>query len=84
MRSGHRRQLQLRKRTRLHVSLGVGESGGSAGRTADETEQVGALLVGTALLHGVALSTLGLEDLGSLSLRHDEEREEKRREETKE
>jgi len=52
--------------TRLRVSLGVGVACDSSRWTANQTEQIGTLLVAFTLLDGVALGALGLEDLGSL------------------
>jgi hypothetical protein len=51
----------------LLVGIGVGVALGRAGLAAEETVQVGADLVGTTSLDGVALSTAGLEQLGALS-----------------
>ena len=48
------------------VGGGEGEASGGASGTADQAVQVGALLVGAALLDSVALRALGLEDLGTL------------------
>lgn len=53
--------------TSLLVGVGVGVSLGLTGLTAKETVQVGADLVGTASLDGVALSATGLEELGTLA-----------------
>ena len=50
----------------LLVGGGVGVSLGLAGLAAEEAVEVGSLLVGAALLDGVALRALGLEDLRSL------------------
>ena len=50
----------------LLVGGGVGVSLGLAGLAAEEAVEVGPLLVSAALLDGVALRALGLEDLGSL------------------
>lgn len=50
------------------VLVGVGEAvaGGGARLAAEEAVQVGADLVATVLLDGVALSTTGLEEVGTL------------------
>ena len=48
------------------VGLGVGEAFLGAGVAAEEAVEVRDLLVGAALLHGVALRALGLEGLGTL------------------
>lgn len=55
--------------TGLLVGIGVGVTLGGTGLTAEETVQVGADLVGTTGLGGVALSATGLEIrlLGSVS-----------------
>ena len=50
----------------LLVGGGVGVSLGLSGLAAEEAVEVGPLLVGAALLDGVALRALGLEDLGPL------------------
>lgn len=47
--------------TGLLVGIGVGVTLGGTGLTAEKTVQVGADLVGTASLGGVALSATGLE-----------------------
>lgn len=52
--------------TGLLVGVGVGETLGLAGLTAEETVQVGADLVATAALDGVALRAASLEQLGAL------------------
>lgn len=46
--------------TGLLVGIGVGVALGGTGLTAEKTAQVGADLVGTASLDGVALSATGL------------------------
>lgn len=50
----------------LLVGIGVGVALGRTGLAAEQTVQVGADLVGTTSLDGVALSTAGLEKLGAL------------------
>jgi hypothetical protein len=52
--------------TSLLVGIGVGVALGRAGLAAEQTVQVGADLVGTTSLNGVALSAAGLEKLGAL------------------
>jgi len=51
--------------TRALVGLRVLEAGDLTRLAADHTEQVGALLVGAALVARVARCALGLEDLGA-------------------
>lgn len=48
------------------VGIGEGVAGGGTGLAAEEAVQVGADLVATVLLDGVALSTTGLEEVGTL------------------
>jgi hypothetical protein len=52
--------------TGLLVGVGVGVTLGRTGLTAEKTVEVGADLVGTASLDGVALSATGLEEVGTL------------------
>ena len=49
--------------TGLLVGVGVGVALGGTGLTAEKTVQVGADLVGTASLDGVALSATGLNKI---------------------
>ena len=57
--------------TRAHVSFRVAETRGGASSSAQQTEEIGTLLVGSTFLDGVALRTFGLENLSSFGSAHD-------------